>query len=86
MAFMPNSIIETALSGMMKLPLAAARERSLIELVLGRKPEVWENLALTIVSASIFLGVISGVAMFCIWWERKVAGHIQCRQIGRAHV
>jgi NADH-quinone oxidoreductase subunit H len=29
--------------------------------------------------AMIFLPMISVVAMFCIWWERKVAGHIQSR-------
>ncbi|HEX8524565.1 MAG TPA: complex I subunit 1 family protein, partial [Tepidisphaeraceae bacterium] len=29
--------------------------------------------------AAVFLGVISLIAMFCIWWERKVAGHMQAR-------
>src|SRR5260221_13411945 len=29
--------------------------------------------------AGVFLGVICVVAMFCIWWERKVAGQIQSR-------
>ncbi|MEO6436074.1 MAG: NADH-quinone oxidoreductase subunit NuoH [Tepidisphaeraceae bacterium] len=29
--------------------------------------------------ATVFLGLISVVAMFCIWWERKVAGHMQSR-------
>ena len=29
--------------------------------------------------AAMFLGVISLIAMFCIWWERKVAGHMQSR-------
>jgi len=29
--------------------------------------------------ATVFTGIVSLVAMFCIWWERKVAGHIQCR-------
>ena len=32
-----------------------------------------------IVCAAVFLPVISLVAMFCIWWERKVAGHMQSR-------
>ncbi len=32
-----------------------------------------------LVLAAIFLGVISLIAMFCIWWERKVAGHMQSR-------
>jgi NADH-quinone oxidoreductase subunit H len=29
--------------------------------------------------ASVFVGLASAVAMFGIWWERKVAGHIQSR-------
>jgi NADH-quinone oxidoreductase subunit H len=29
--------------------------------------------------ATVFAGVVSLIAMFCIWWERKVAGHIQAR-------
>lgn len=29
--------------------------------------------------ATVFLPVVSLVAMFSIWWERKVAGHIQSR-------
>ncbi len=35
--------------------------------------------------ASVFLPAISLIAMFSIWWERKVAGHIQCR-VGPMHV
>src|SRR5439155_13112584 len=31
------------------------------------------------VLAAMFLGVMSLIAMFCIWWERKVAGHMQSR-------
>jgi NADH-quinone oxidoreductase subunit H len=31
------------------------------------------------VVAMVFLPAVSLVAMFCIWWERKVAGHIQSR-------
>lgn len=31
-----------------------------------------------------FLPAISLIAMFSIWWERKVAGHIQCR-VGPMH-
>src|ERR1051326_1825098 len=32
-----------------------------------------------IVVAVVFLPIVSLVAMFCIWWERKVAGHMQSR-------
>jgi NADH-quinone oxidoreductase subunit H len=35
--------------------------------------------AYMVVLAAMFLGVISLIAMFCIWWERKVAGHMQAR-------
>lgn len=35
--------------------------------------------------ASVFLPLISLIAMFCIWWERKTAGHIQSR-VGPVHV
>lgn len=35
--------------------------------------------------ATVFVGIISLVAMFSIWWERKVAGHIQSR-VGPMHV
>ncbi len=33
---------------------------------------------------TVFLPAISLIAMFSIWWERKVAGHIQCR-VGPMH-
>src|SRR3954449_4706622 len=32
-----------------------------------------------ILCGGVFLPIISLVAMFCIWWERKVAGHMQSR-------
>jgi NADH-quinone oxidoreductase subunit H len=32
-----------------------------------------------IIIGVVFVPIISLIAMFCIWWERKVAGHIQSR-------
>lgn len=47
---------------------------------------VWIMVVLKItIVGTVFLGGISLIAMFCIWWERKVAGHIQSR-VGPMHV
>jgi NADH-quinone oxidoreductase subunit H len=35
--------------------------------------------------AAVFLPIIAVNALYCIWWERKVAGHIQSR-VGPMHV
>jgi NADH-quinone oxidoreductase subunit H len=51
----------------------------MFELLVGHKPAVWESAVEYLLLAAVFLGVLSIIAMFCIWWERKVAGHIQCR-------
>jgi len=32
-----------------------------------------------IIVAAVFAAMVSLIAMFCIWWERKVAGHMQSR-------
>src|SRR4051794_37472498 len=32
-----------------------------------------------VVILAVFIPIVSLVAMFCIWWERKVAGHMQSR-------
>jgi len=37
-----------------------------------------------VIVLTAFLPAISLIAMFSIWWERKVAGHIQCR-VGPMH-
>lgn len=47
---------------------------------------IWILIALKVgLVAAAFLPAISVIAMFSIWWERKVAGHIQCR-LGPMHV
>jgi NADH-quinone oxidoreductase subunit H len=80
MAVMAQTIFNAALAGARQFPLAVGeRQQTLFETLVGRKPETWEFAAQMFAAAVVFLGVISGVAMFCIWWERKVAGHIQSR-------
>ena len=46
---------------------------------------IWLFIGLKIgICASAFLPAVSLIAMFSIWWERKVAGHIQSR-VGPMH-
>jgi len=63
---------------------------NLIADVLGRlRPEGVPSWAVPLTAAAVAVGIavalISVVAMFSIWLERKVAGHIQCR-LGPMHV
>lgn len=57
--------------------------------LLGLNPAAWAGtlgvLVRIAIVAAIFLPAASLLAMFCIWWERKVAGHIQGR-LGPMHV
>ena len=47
---------------------------------------VWVLIAMKVaIVGTAFLPAISVIAMFSIWWERKVAGHIQSR-VGPMHV
>lgn len=46
---------------------------------------IWLFIALRVaIVGTVFLPAISLIAMFSIWWERKVAGHIQSR-VGPMH-
>src|SRR5436190_1926932 len=48
--------------------------------IFGENPSVFSEIIFDVaVVAVVFLPLVSVVAMFCIWWERKVAGHIQSR-------
>jgi NADH-quinone oxidoreductase subunit H len=60
--------------------VGAARDSSLFELFTGQPPEGLVSVALSVVlAAAVFIPFVLLLAMFAIWWERKVAGHIQSR-------
>lgn len=49
-------------------------------LLLGDNPPWWMTVAYSVgLVAVVFLPIVMVWAMFAIWWERKVAGHIQSR-------
>jgi NADH-quinone oxidoreductase subunit H len=49
-------------------------------LLFGPAPSLIEQLVFDLaLVAAVFLPLISALAMFGIWWERKVAGHMQSR-------
>jgi NADH-quinone oxidoreductase subunit H len=62
-------------------PFLLASAPSLVETLLfkGQPSLLVEFIYRAMICAVFFLGLVSLVAMFCIWWERKVAGHMQCR-------
>src|SRR5688500_8051478 len=50
------------------------------QLVFGDYPGLLITTAYSFaIVATVFAGLVSVIAMFCIWWERKVAGHMQSR-------
>jgi NADH-quinone oxidoreductase subunit H len=66
------------------MPILAEVSKPLVQTLIfdsiGAKPDA---LSITIYGlalvAMVFLPAVSLIAMFCIWWERKVAGHMQSR-------
>ncbi|MAF64907.1 MAG: NADH-quinone oxidoreductase subunit NuoH [Planctomycetes bacterium] len=53
------------------------------ELLSGVAPEAvpeWATILVTaVIGVSVLVGLVSVLAMFSVWLERKVSGHIQCR-------
>ncbi len=62
-------------------PLAAVEKgKSLYEMITGHAAAGLESVALSAaIAAMVFIPFVLLLAMFAIWWERKVAGHIQSR-------
>src|SRR5438105_11027759 len=60
--------------------LAEAPTNLFLNLIFGEEPSILAKVIFEFaVVAMVFLPIVSLVAMFCIWWERKVAGHMQSR-------
>src|SRR5262249_1357676 len=60
--------------------LAQATPTLFQQLVFGDRPGPLLTAAYSFVlCATVFAGIVSVVAMLCIWWERKVAGRMQSR-------
>src|SRR5258706_14329543 len=74
MACMPFSMVGATFGNALG---AGAPQKSMFEILLRHAPETWETAIQMVLLSTVFIGIISGVAMFCIWWERKVAGHIE---------
>jgi NADH-quinone oxidoreductase subunit H len=61
-------------------PLAQARPTLVQDLLFGDVPSPLVNLIYSVVIIGVvFVSTAMLIAMFSIWWERKVAGHIQSR-------
>jgi NADH-quinone oxidoreductase subunit H len=61
-------------------PLAQARTTVMEHVLFGGEASPFQYFAYSIaIIAMVFLPMAMLIAMFSIWWERKVAGHIQSR-------
>jgi NADH-quinone oxidoreductase subunit H len=61
-------------------PLAQARPTLVQDLIFGGVPGTLPRLIYsTVIVGVVFISTAMLIAMFSIWWERKVAGHIQSR-------
>jgi hypothetical protein len=66
------------------MPILAQHSPPLVQSLIFNELGVQINPLTTAIYSAVlvagpFLILISLVAMFCIWWERKVAGHMQSR-------
>src|SRR4051794_37326111 len=65
---------------MWTLGLADWDKLSFFQIVMGRRPAVWESVVSEVAVVAVAVTpCILLFAMFAIWWERKVAGHMQSR-------
>lgn len=60
-------------------PIDQAVERFYAAFAAWGIPSLIPRLVIMLVVVSIIIGFISVVAMFLIWWERKISAHIQAR-------
>jgi NADH-quinone oxidoreductase subunit H len=61
-------------------PLAQARPTLVQDLIFGGVPDPLPKLIYSaVIIGVVFISTAMLIAMFSIWWERKVAGHIQSR-------
>jgi NADH-quinone oxidoreductase subunit H len=59
---------------------AADWQKTFFEIVSGRPPLVWEQVTASVaLIAMVFVPSVLLLAMFSIWWERKVCAHMQSR-------
>jgi NADH-quinone oxidoreductase subunit H len=72
----PNLVLDSA-------PAAAESGNVTLHFLQGVAPEAVPAWLLPVAAAGVSVGVVIGmisvIAMLCVWLERKISGHIQCR-------